>query len=90
MQQQPRSSVARRIHASFIAAAALPLLLLASLAYYMVSEELEDSALQNARAMAKELGMALFDRLKFISDELLILGEGVRAEPGLDQRGVAQ
>lgn len=82
IQQQARSSVARRIHVSFIAAAALPLILLASLAYYMVSEELEDSALQSARAMAKELGMALFDRLKFISDELTILGKGVGAQPG--------
>ena len=68
-----RSSVARRIHLSFVLAAALPLLVLAATAYQMVSHRLQQQALGDAHSLAKEMGMTVFDRLKFVTDGLAIL-----------------
>lgn len=65
-------SVARRIRVSFILAAALPLLTLAAVSYYLVSEQLEQRALRDAHLLSKGIGMAIYDRLKFIGDELAI------------------
>lgn len=67
-----QKSVARRIRTSLILAAALPLLMLASVSYVMVSQKLQDRALREAHEMAKGIGMAVYDRLKFVTDELRI------------------
>jgi len=75
-----RSSVARRIHTSFILAAAVPLVILAAVSYYMVSAQLQERALRDAHAQAKDIGMAVFDRLKFVNDELRIFRGGVVAD----------
>lgn len=73
----PRASVARRIHLSFVIAAALPLFLLAASAYHLVSSRLEEVALKDARSLAKSLGMDTFDRLQFLNDQLkLIIDRG--------------
>ena len=69
----PRFSVAQRIHLSFVLAAALPLLLLASGAYYLVSTRLEQVALDNARELAKSLGMDVFERLQFVTDQMTLI-----------------
>lgn len=68
-----RSSVARRILLSFVAAAALPLLILATSAYQLVTDRLQDRALDDAHRLAKELGMDIFERLKYVSDGLAML-----------------
>lgn len=68
-----KSSVARRFDTAFVAAAAIPLVLLAAVAYYLVSDKLQERALDDAHALAKDLGMSIFDRLKFVNDELQIL-----------------
>lgn len=67
-----KSSVARRIRASFIVAATVPLLILAVVSYFMVSQQLQERALRDAHSLAKDIGMAVYDRLKFVSDELLL------------------
>ncbi|MGB5745082.1 MAG: EAL domain-containing protein [Sedimenticolaceae bacterium] len=68
-----RSSVARRILLSFVAAAALPLLMLATSAYQLVTDRLQERALDDAHRLAKELGMDIFERLKYVSDGLAML-----------------
>ena len=68
-----RRSVARRIHFAFMIATAAPLLLLAVSTYQMASSRLERLALDNAHHLAKSVGMTLFDRLQFVSDQLLLL-----------------
>ena len=76
------SSVARRIHISFILAAAAPMLILAGVSYFMVSSQLQERALRDAHELAKDIGMAVYDRLKFVSDELRIF-----QDRGLMQNG---
>lgn len=66
-------SVARRIHLSFLVAAALPLLILAVSAYSLVADRLQQHALEDAHQLAKGIGLDIFERLKFVSDELAIL-----------------
>ena len=68
-----RSSVARRILLSFVAAAALPLLILATSAYQLVTDRLQERALDDAHRLAKELGMDIFERLRYVSDGLAML-----------------
>ena len=86
-----RSSVASRIHISFLLAAALPLLVLAGVSYTLVKTELQHGALRDAHRLARETGMAVFDRLKFVNDQLTLLarqspmsGDGVPQLGGLD------
>ncbi len=76
---QWKSSVARRFDTAFVGAAAIPLILLAAVAYYLVADKLQERALDDAHYLAKDLGMAVFDRLKFVNDELLILSRHVDA-----------
>ena len=69
-----RSSVARRILLSFVIAAAIPLTVLAGSAYLMVVDQLQERALRDAHRLARDVGMSIYDRLRFVSDELQILG----------------
>ena len=68
-----RLGVASRINLSFVLAAALPLLLLASISYYMVTQRLEQAALTDAQQLAKSMGMDIFERLQFLTDHLKLL-----------------
>ena len=65
-----RSSVARRIHFSFMLSAGLPLLILAVSAYQLVTHRLVTHALDDAHHLSKEFGMSVYDRLKFVADGL--------------------
>ena len=80
----PCLNVARRIHLSFILAAALPLLLLAVTSYQLVSSRLEQVALDEARQLAKSMGMDVFERLQFITDQLTLVSRHDAAEDALD------
>ncbi|MCB1774765.1 MAG: EAL domain-containing protein [Gammaproteobacteria bacterium] len=85
-----RLSVGDRINLSFVIAAALPLLLLASISYYMVTQRLEQAALNDAQQLAKSMGMDIFERLQFLTDHLRLLaakgdetGQAGVADPAL-------
>ncbi|MDJ0739798.1 MAG: EAL domain-containing protein [Gammaproteobacteria bacterium] len=68
-----RLDVARRVHLSFVLAAALPLFLLAATSYQLVSSRLEQVALDDARQLAKGMGMDVFERLQLLTDQLTLI-----------------
>ncbi|MCB1925138.1 MAG: EAL domain-containing protein [Gammaproteobacteria bacterium] len=70
-----RRSVSHRIILSFMLAAALPLFMLGASAYYLAYSRLEQVALDDARGLAKSLGMDVFERLQLLTDQLLLVAE---------------
>ncbi|MCB1791257.1 MAG: hypothetical protein KDJ24_13250, partial [Gammaproteobacteria bacterium] len=70
-----RRSVSHRIILSFMLAAALPLFMSGASAYYLAYSRLEQVALDDARGLAKSLGMDVFERLQLLTDQLLLVAE---------------
>ncbi len=87
-----RSSVARRIHLSFLIAAAVPLIAFALVAHGLVADHIRAQTLDGARLMARNIGMTLYDRFQSVDDGLRILAQraettaspALRLPPGMD------
>jgi diguanylate cyclase (GGDEF)-like protein len=73
-----RMSVANRVLLSFLVAAVLPLLLLAGSAYRLAESRLQDAALRDAHELAKSVGMDVYERLRFTTDQLTLIARGLR------------
>lgn len=78
------SRLARRILITFVACALIPVVVLAGLALYQVSHQLESQAHQRLRQAAKSHGLSIYEHLLFCEDELKLVGLGTARE--LDQQ----
>ncbi|MCB1751088.1 MAG: EAL domain-containing protein [Gammaproteobacteria bacterium] len=74
--------IASRIVALFVAAALLPLILLALLTLNQVEDELQQQGSHQARETAKSIGMDVFERLQSLTDNLQLYARVVNNEPG--------
>ena len=64
------SRLARRIFATFIACAMIPVVILAALSLYQVSGQLTAQAYQRLHRAAKNHGLSIYEHLMFCEDEL--------------------
>ena len=67
------SRLARRIFATFIACAMIPVIILAALSLYQVSDQLKAQAYQRLRRAAKSHGLSIYEHLMFCDDELKLV-----------------
>jgi putative nucleotidyltransferase with HDIG domain len=68
------SRLGRRIFATFVACALVPVVALAVLSLYQVSHQLEEQAYQRLRRAARNHGLSIFEHLLFCEDELKLVG----------------
>jgi len=73
------SRLARRMVVLFVLAALLPMMILAGLTFYQVTKELKERGGDQARMTAKLIGMDVFERLKYTTEELNLLARNLRA-----------
>lgn len=71
--------VSRRIVLLFIAAAIIPLLLLAGLTLYQIRFQLVEKHSEEIRHSAKLIGMEIFQRLQYTKEQLQLIADGLRA-----------
>lgn len=76
------SRLARRIFATFIACAMIPVIILAALSLYQVSGQLKAQAYQRLHRAAKSHGLSIYEHLMFCEDELKIVD--VRSNSDID------
>ena len=74
------SRLARRIFATFIACAMIPVIILAALSLYQVSGQLKAQAHQRLRRAAKSHGLSIYEHLMFCEDELKLVDLRTRAD----------
>lgn len=74
------SKLARRIFATFIACALIPVLILAALSLYQVSGQLKAQAYQRLGRAAKSYGLSIYEHLMFCDDELKLVDQRTRAD----------
>ncbi|BBO70538.1 hypothetical protein DSCA_44680 [Desulfosarcina alkanivorans] len=74
------SRLARRIFATFIACAMIPVILLAVLSLYQVSDQLKAQADQRLRRAAKSHGLSIYEHLMFCEDELKLVDLRTRTD----------
>ncbi len=73
-----RSVVARRIFFLFIACALVPIAIMAVLAFTQVEDQLEQQCLDRLYQTSKTTGMAIYERMFLLEDELLMFRPHVR------------
>ncbi|MCB1881807.1 MAG: hypothetical protein KDI54_17435, partial [Gammaproteobacteria bacterium] len=73
--------LASRIVALFVAAALLPLILLALLTISQVGDELQQQGSHQARESAKSIGMDIFERLNSLTEKLQIYARAISNDP---------
>ncbi len=74
------SRLARRIFATFIACAMIPVIILAALSLYQVNDQLTAQAYQRLRWAAKNHGLSIYEHLMFCDDELKLVDIRARAD----------
>lgn len=67
------SRLARRIFGTFVACAMIPVIILAALSLYQVSDQLETQAYLRLRRAAKSHGLSIYEHLMFCEDELKLV-----------------
>ena len=71
--------VSRRIVLLFIAAAIIPLLLLAGLTLYQIRHQLVEQQSDEIRNTAKQIGMEIFQRLQYTREQLQLIADSLHA-----------
>jgi HAMP domain-containing protein len=79
------SRLCRRIFATFIVCAMVPVIILAALSLVQVSSQLETQANQRLRRAAKSHGLSIYEHLLFCEDELKLVGLRSGADIGQQQ-----
>ncbi|NIM49205.1 MAG: HD domain-containing protein [Gemmatimonadales bacterium] len=85
-----RTRVARRILGLFVLCAMVPLVLLASISYVLVTRQLNNQSRERVQQASKIAGMGLLERLQFFEADLRIVASGLRARPGRVPEGSPQ
>jgi putative nucleotidyltransferase with HDIG domain len=67
------SRLAKRIFVTFIACAMIPVIILAALSLYQVSNQLKAQAHERLRRAAKSHGLSIYEHLMFCDDELKLM-----------------
>src|ERR1700752_111894 len=78
-----RSRVARRIFGLFLICAFLPFGGLVLVSYYQVASFFDQKNQNQLRALAKVVGMDVFEKLTLLESELLIIASGVKGSADL-------
>jgi len=81
--------ISRRIVALFIAAAVIPLLLLAALTLYQVRHKLIDQQSQQVRLSAKMIGMEIFQNLHNTTQQLHLIADNLNRGHSLNLDSIA-
>ena len=77
-----RSTVARRIFALFILCALLPIVALALISFSHVTTQLTDQSLERLRQASKAQGLSIYERLRFVSARMRMVGSNLGARSG--------
>ncbi|MGD0919544.1 MAG: HD domain-containing phosphohydrolase [Thermodesulfobacteriota bacterium] len=76
-----RSKVARRIFVLFICCALIPIGALAALSYTQVTKQLNEHSQRRLHHASKAVGMAIFERLQFLEDEMQLAASKCSEQP---------
>ena len=79
-----RSTVARRIFALFILCALLPIVALALISFSHVTTQLTDQSLERLRQASKAQGLSIYERLRFVSARMRMVGSNLGARSRRD------
>ena len=79
------SRLARRIFATFIACAMIPVVILAALSLYQVSGQLKAQAYQRLHRAAKNHGFSIYEHLMFCEDELKLTDIRTRSSVAVEE-----
>ncbi len=85
-----RSKVARRILGLFICCAMLPITVLAVLSFTHVTRQLNEQSQKRLHQATKAVGMAIYERLLFLENEMKVVGSGLPAGLGLITQTLAK
>jgi uncharacterized membrane protein YidH (DUF202 family) len=78
-----RSKVARRIFGLFICCALIPIGALAVLSYSQVTKQLNEHSQKRLHYASKAVGMAIFERLQFLEDEMKLAASKCSKQPSV-------
>ena len=70
-----RSRVGRRVLATFVLCAVLPLLSFTAYSFFSVGARLQEDATERLRWTSKQLGMGILERLLVLESELALMAE---------------
>jgi putative nucleotidyltransferase with HDIG domain len=77
-----KSRLAKRFFAMFVASALIPIMALALVSYYRVTEQLTDQALERLRQSSKSHALSIYERLLMADRQLQILQAFLPNTPG--------
>ncbi|UCF37042.1 MAG: HD domain-containing protein [Acidobacteriota bacterium] len=78
------SRVARRIFLLFLASAIVPVLAFGAYSFFHVRDQLQEQSLERIEETSRRLGMALVEKLQFLSIEMDLVANQFTAAPDLD------